>query len=525
MAKANALQNALEKIAPFRDQRIYSVFLLGILSGLPWVMIGSALTLWLKEAGISRTDIGYAGFIFSVYAINFLWAPLLDRYQSHRFKRLGARRTWVAGCQAVIIGMCVVISQFSPTDGAKTLVLLALLIAIASATQDIAIDAFRVDSFSGDEPDKVSAAAAAATAGWWTGYAGIGALPLFLSDHGFLWQWLFPLMGAMSATACAGLWLGPPPAARADTARSARAAVYVNLVRGWSTAKKLYHSLLLVSPIVLVIWAIAGSAGMPQALVAAPLYVPALVALAVTLVIAALASIGRSRQAAEPLTTNPSALDWLPAALLTNVIAPLAEFFNRSGLRFGLLILGFVVIFKLGEAFLGRMSVVFYKEIGFSNSDIATYSKMLTWWITVAAAIPCGLLNARLGIIKGLFISGICMAASNLLFVVIALVGPDLNWYFIAVVVDGFTTAWGSVAFVAFISLLCNHAFSATQYALLASLGTLGRSTFAAFSGQMVDALGGNWAGFFVITTLMVVPGLAMLWLMRQRLTRAVTTQ
>ena len=131
----------------YADRRILSVFLFGILSGLPWVMIGSALTLWLKESDISRTDIGYAGFIFSVYAINFLWAPLLDKYSLRLLPGIGKRRTWILLCQLVIIASCWGIGNFTPATDARAVVLVALLIAIASATQDVAIDAYRVDQF------------------------------------------------------------------------------------------------------------------------------------------------------------------------------------------------------------------------------------------------------------------------------------------------------------------------------------------------------------------------------------------
>lgn len=510
------------KIAFFFDNRILSIFLLGVLSGLPWVMIGSALTLWLKEAGVSRTEIGYAGFIFGVFAVNFMWAPLVDRFRPSWFKHLGSRRTWVLGCQFVIIGMCGVMSQVSPYSSAKTVVLLALIIAIASATQDIAIDAFRVDSFKHHEKEEISAAAAAATAGWWSGYAGLGAVPLFLSDVGFTWRELYPLMGLMSAMAASGLWLGKPPPAVASGDYQERLANYANLVRQWKTPTKLASSFLFLAPPALAVWAVAGSPGLDLSISSHALYVPLLVLAAATLVIASLSYIAKAQTASAKMHAQPHMLDALPSVLLANVVAPLEDFFKRNGLKLGLLILAFVVVFKLGEAFLGRMSVLFYKEVGFSNTDIATYSKIITCVVTVAAAVPCGLLNARLGLIRGLFIAGIFMAASNLLFIILASVGPQLPWYFVVVVVDGFTTAWGSIAFTAFIALLCNHTFSATQYALLASLATVGRTSIASFSGQMVDALNGNWSLFFVITTLMVIPGLVMLWWLRKRLSKLV---
>ena len=174
----------------------------------------------------------------------------------------------------------------------------------------------------------------------------------------------------------------------------------------------------------------------------------------------------------------------------------------------------------MGEAFLGRMSIVFYKEIGFSNSDIGTYSKLLNWWVTIFFAAVGGLVNIRYGIFKGLLISGIAMASSNLMFAALAIVGPDKGLFIATIFVDGFTSAWSSVAMVAFISLMCNRAFSATQYALMASLGVLGRTLLASASGFIVDAMDGNWVGFFTITTLMVFPSLIFLWRVRPHIDR-----
>ncbi len=507
---------SLQKIAPFYDARIASVFLLGILSGLPWLMIGSALTLWLKEANISRTGIGYAGLIFGVYAINFLWSPVIDRFQTQRFKRLGPRRVWVLGAQLIIVGACLGLSLFTPAESAKIIVAIALVIAIASATQDMAIDAFRVDAFAVDETESISAAAAASTAGWWTGYAGLGLIPLFLSDHGFTWPQLYPIMGLMSALAAMGVFVGHAPLPQPQAAYDNRRIQYLARVLSMAPLVKLVLFGLVLAPLALAIWAAAGSPGLTPAVSQYPLYVPFLVALAMTLVVGTMVFLAKA-----PSTTAVQKATWLdalPTTLLANVIAPLEDFLKRNGLKLGLTLLAFIVIFKLGESFLGRMSILFYKEVGFSNSEIGTYSKMVTWWVTLAAAIPFALLNARLGLVRGLFIAGVCMAASNLLFLVIAAKGPDLNWFLITVVVDGITQAWSTIAFVAFISALCSHTFSATQYALMASLGTLGRSTLAAFGGQMVDALGGNWSIFFILTTVMVIPGLLMLLWLRKPL-------
>ncbi len=165
------------------------------------------------------------------------------------------------------------------------------------------------------------------------------------------------------------------------------------------------------------------------------------------------------------------------------------------------------------------MSIVFYKEIGFSNSQIAQYSKLGSGVITIIFAFLGSIFNHRYGIVKGLFVSGVAMAASNLMFSWIAIAGPKEHLYALAIVVDGFTQAWSLVAMVAFISMLCDRAFSATHYALLASLSSLGRTVLSSYSGVVIDDwLAGNWALFFALTALMVTPSLAFLFFIRHKL-------
>jgi PAT family beta-lactamase induction signal transducer AmpG len=194
------------------------------------------------------------------------------------------------------------------------------------------------------------------------------------------------------------------------------------------------------------------------------------------------------------------------------VVEPFAEFFRRNGMTLALLLISFVFVFKLGEAFLGRMSIQFYREVGFSNEQIAEYSKLIGWGATLAFTLLGSLLNVRFGVIKGLVLGGITMAASNLMFAWIAQAGPDENLLLWTILLDNFTTAFSIVAFVAFLTSFTGVAFSASQYALLASIGNFGRTTVASLGGSMVDMLGGNWSLFFLITSLMVIPGLLLLW-------------
>ena len=421
----------------YKQPRVLVIFVLGLASGFPWVMIGSALSAWLQEIGLTRSTIGYFGAVSVAYSINFLWAPLIDNFKLPLLTRwLGQRRSWIFLCQMLIASGCFALACLDITSNLHLVGIIALGIAISSATQDIAIDAYRIESFAETEGRLQSAGAAMTTAGWWTGYSGLGALPFFFVD-GITWQWQHAYFGL----GCIMLAL----------------AAVVLFVR-----RTTYHQ--------------------------------------------------------EPTIKTKLTHFWPAMKERINlvVVQPIGEFFSRNGVKLAFSILAFIFLFKIGEAFLGRMSIVFYKEIGFTNAEVGTYSKLVTWWVTIVFALLGSAVNLRLGIIKGLLIGGIAMASSNLMFSWIALVGPDTNLFLSAVLIDGFTSAWSTVAFVAFISLLCNRTFTATQYALMASLGSLGKTLLSSFSGQIVDYMDGNWALFFVVTALMVIPSLLFLWFIRE---------
>ncbi|MDH3354373.1 MAG: MFS transporter [Chromatiales bacterium] len=427
----------------FKDNRLLAIFTLGFVSGLPWVLIGSAMTAWLKDAELSRSAIGFFGSIFTIYAFNFLWAPLVDRVHIPWLtRRLGQRRSWIV---LMLLIMAVATFAIGWTDPGKSLLwtsLLAMVIATASATADIAIDAYRIDRIGKEDRELISYGAAMATSGWWTGYSIPGAIALYLSDWSFMnWSGVYMVLSLIVLLLVAVVVTLKEPESRREK------------IQGESEEQMLNQ-------------------------------------------------LGER-------TKLFKAIAWLEVTL----IEPFAEFFRRNGWRIGLYIVTFIILFKVGEAFLGRMSIVFYKEVGFSNSDIATYSKLIGWWMTIIISLMSGVLASRLGIIRGLFIGGIAMAATNLMFAWLAAVGPDKTLFAAAIILDNITSSFATVTFVAFISYLAHEAYSASQYALMASLGNLGRTTLAASSGVMVDYLHGDWSTFFISTSVMVVPSLILLLL------------
>ena len=452
MKKENSLNNLFKY---YIDIRMLRILLLGAISGFPWVLIGSSLSLWLKEDGLSRSTIGWAGLIFAVYAFNYLWAPLIDRIQVPILsKKLRHRRAWIIIMQSFILGSLIFWSLINPSDDLTLVILVGLIIAIASATQDITVDALRIEQIGQNEEKSMAAGAAVAVVGWWTGYKLGGVVALFAAEFfekiGIenYWQLTFLILGLLIILMNICLMFVHESE---DTDRKFKQNEADEVIRQKLSKNKNFAVL---------------------------------------------------------------SLAWVYGT----ISGPVLSFFKKNGFSIALGILGFVFLFKIGEAFLGRMSIVFYKEIGFSKGQIAIYSKTLGWITTVVFTLIGGIFAMRAGTIKTMFVAGILMASTNLIFALLAWVGKSELLFAVAVIVDDLTAAFATVAFVAFISLLVDRTYTATQYALLASIGTAGRTTLASSSGALVDWLNGDWATFFIITALMVIPSLVCLWLIKNKL-------
>ena len=447
-------QRWLQSVLVYKDIRMLRILLLGAISGFPWVLIASSLSLWLKEEGLSRSTIGWAGLIFGVYSFNYLWAPIIDRIQIPILtKKLGHRRGWIVLMQTVILLSLIVWSFINPTQNLALLISIGLIIAVASATQDITVDALRIEQVKVNEGKTMAAGAAVAVVGWWTGYKLGGVIALFTAEYfekiGITdyWQSTFLVLGTVIILMNIGLMFVHEP-------------IEANKQAKQKEIDKI----------------IAGKLG------------------------------------SNNFITN------FFGYIVGTIGGPLISFFKKNGFAIAVGILGFVFLFKIGEAFLGRMSIVFYKEIGFSKGEIAIYSKGLGWITTVVFTLLGGVMAMRAGTIKTMFFAGGLMALTNLLFAVLAWTGKSDLLFAIAVIADDITAAFATVAFVAFISLLVDRTYTATQYALLASIGTAGRTTLASSSGALVDWLNGDWVTFFILTAIMVIPSLICLWFMRNKL-------
>ena len=456
-------QSLSEMLSLYFEKRMARIFLLGIISGFPWILIGTSLTLWLRENDFSRTDVGLFSLIFVVYGFNFLWAPLIDRIRIPWLtNKIGHRRGWIVTMQLIILLSLLSWSITDPKVNIWLVALIGLIISSASATQDIVVDALRIEQVEKTEGQSMSAGAGVAVIGWFTGYKIGGIIALFTADYfqnlGFqnYWQITFIILTTIIIACNIGLMFVPE---QQSTERQAEQK---------NTDQLIIDKL--------------GSSNMIARIIA-----------------------------------------WI----IGTVIGPFISFFKTKGIKIALYIIIFLFLFKIGEAFLGKMSVVFYDDMGFSKRQIGIYSKGFGWIITVVFTLVGSLFSIRSGVVKGMFIAGILMASTNLLFSVLAWYGKSELLFATAVILDEITSAISTVVFVVFISLLVDRTYTATHYALMASLATFGKNVFSAFSGFVVDKLEflsnsenlhNHWAIFFIITAVMVIPSLIFLWFIRNKL-------
>ncbi len=423
-APRRGLEQARSALSVYRDRRFAAIFGLGVASGLPSSLVFATLSIWLREEGLSRTAIGLFGAVATPYAINFLWAPILDHTRIPVLGALGRRRSWIVAVQAMLCLAIAAMALAEPTAHAAALAVAAFAVALLSATQDVAIDAYRVEIL---EPETYGAGAAVAVLGWHLGAFVSGAGALYFAD-------------AVS----------------------------------WQAA-----------------------------------YFGAAVLLAVLMAVPLLAAEPRSDTVAPRVRRVGQ---WLRRA----VVAPFAEFLGRLG-GLAVVVIAFIVFYKFGEAMLGRMAGVFYVDLAFTKVEIANYAKSIGLAATLLGVVLGGVLCARVRIVTALFAGGIAMASTNLLFALLAWTGKDYGLLAAAVFLDNLTAGLATSAFVAYLSSLCNREFTATQYALLASIGNFARIQLGAVSGWTVDRMDGDWAAFFVLTTVAVLPGLALLAVIARR--------
>ncbi|HSV83681.1 MAG TPA: MFS transporter [Ramlibacter sp.] len=493
---------------------------LGFGAGLPLLLVLGTLQFRLREAGIDRGTIGHLSWVGLAYGVKWIWAPLVDRLRIPLLGRwLGQRRSWLLLAQAgVIAGLCG-LALSNPTQGIDTVVRWAIVVAFASATQDIALDAFRIES-SGAERQGALAAA------YQTGYrlamiwAGAGVLWIAASSESNpgsayeqgAWQTAYLVMALSMLVGVLTVLLSREPkprdmqAERAERATHAEQLAREGLRFAWPQALLFVALLALLQAMVRVS---AGGIAWQEVL----LY----------LVLGAVAVAGLRQgwgtraplQVAVPRSVAP-AVAWLDAV----VVDPFADFMRRYGWH-AALILGLIAVYRISDVVMGIMANPFYVDMGYTKEEVATVSKFFGVVMTLVGAFLGGALALRLGVMRTLMLGAVLSAASNLLFAWLSLRGHDIVGLVFVVSADNLSSGIASAAFVAYLSSLTNIQYSATQYALFSSMMLLLPKWLAGFSGDYVNAFG--YAHFFVSTAVLGLPVLVLVWLATRNIRTAPT--
>lgn len=406
-------------LALLRDRRFLMVLALGFASGLPLPLSSFTLRQWFSEAHVSMTEIGLTALIGLSYSLKFLWSPLLDRAPPPLFRALGRRRGWIASIQLPLVLAILALGATDPGVDATATALVAVVVAFLSASQDIVVDAHRVE---------------------------------LLEEHNQGYGLACYVWGYRGAMWCANA-----------------GALFIASAWGWAAAFAVCAALVGVGFLAVLLGEEPASAPRPR-------------------------------------------LPWRES-VHEAVVRPFADFMRR---RWWLAILLFIALFKLGEALGAIMAPRMYRELGFSRNDVAWASSTLGLWATLGGALVGGWVVSRLGTAKALVLTGLGQMLSNLMYVALAQAGHDLPMLYAQNGIEAFTDGLADAAFLTYLASLTNRAFTATQYALLASLASVPLRTLGASSGWLAEKLG--WVDFYLLTTVAALPAMALMLLLLAKL-------
>lgn len=412
------MKNLSDFLGLYFTKKLFVIFLMGIASGIPLYLILSTLTIWLTRNNIDISIIGLFSLTQLPWTIKFLWSPIFDYYRIPFFaKFVGNRKAWLFLIQLFLSLSILALGLSNPNQNLLLTAIFAFIVAFFSASQDIIIDAYRIELLNDDE------------------------------------------QGAGAAMTQAGYRIGG--------IISGAGALYMREVITWS-------EVFLIVSLLIFMFAI------------------------ITLFLPRIKEINSK-----------------PNGFILTFFNPLVEFIQRNNAKEFLIIILFILTFKLCDSVAGVMANPFYVMIGFENIEIANASKLFGVLATIIGVFFGGLLVKKIGILKSLFLSGFLQMISNILFFGLSKIGPDYSFLIITVLGENISGGIGSASFVAYLSILCNRNFTATQYALLSSVMGIARTFIASPSGFVVELVG--WSNFFLISTLFALPGLVILFWMEKK--------
>ncbi len=412
------MKNLADFLYLYFTKKLFVIFLMGIASGIPLYLILSTLAIWLTRSNIDISIVGLFSLTQLPWTIKFFWSPIFDYYRIPFFSKfIGNRKAWLFLIQLFLSLSILALGLSNPNDNLLPTAIFAFVVAFFSASQDIIIDAYRIELLDDDE------------------------------------------QGAGAAMTQAGYRIGG--------IISGAGALYMREVITWS-------EVFLIVSLIILMFAI------------------------ITLFLPRIKEINRKQN-----------------GFIITFFNPLIELIRRNNVKEFLIIILFILTFKLCDSVAGVMANPFYVKIGFENIEIANASKLFGVLATILGVFIGGLLVKKIGILKSLLLSAFLQMISNILFFVLSKIGPDYSFLIITVLGENISGGIGSASFVAYLSILCNRNFTATQYALLSSVMGVARTFIASPSGFVVEFLG--WSNFFLISTLFAIPGLVILFWMEKK--------
>ena len=475
--------------ANFGLPEVRTMLVLGFFSGLPFPMVLTTLALRLKQSGIDKSTIGYFSWVGLAYSLKFFWSPVVDRLPLPILSRLGRRRGWMLLAQIGVVTGIVLMALHDPAASAEHMALLAVFTAFCAATQDIAVDAYRIES---TEASLQAATTASYQIGYQLALIAAGAGALVLADKlGWLKAYL-GMAGLMSMAIVATLMVSEK-AAVALKARSVE-----DHARIASATAKLQPLWLFLAAALLAAWCwFVPATGKLQ-----PVVKPLLLGLVTLLAIV------------RTLPSLRAAWEWLMVA----VIFPITDFYARNGWQTATFLLLLIATYRLNYTTMGVMAGPFYLDKGYTLTQIASISKLYGVIMTMAGGILAGIMVASFGYARTLITGIVVLAAANLLYAFLATFQPGIGWLTIAISVDNLGNGIAGTAFIAYMSSLINREYTATQYALFGTLWSLPAKTIAGFSGEIATAWG--YRDFFIYTAAISAPAfllLLVLWARERR--------
>ncbi len=464
----------VEGFRAYTRPRVLLLFPLGFTAGLPLLLVFSTLGVWLSESGFSYAAIGATALISTPWSLKFLWAPLVDAVRIPVLHRvLGHRRSWLLVTQSAVAACILLMSTCDPISGGLVrLVSAAVAMAFCSATFDIVLDAWRVEAL--EERDQGAGAGA-----YVVGYR----VAMLLAGAGSLL-----IAGALRRDSEVG----------SQTARGvieSASGVLADLGVDAPAVATNVHMASEVWPLTYRILAAFTLLGFIAILLAPE---PA-----------------KSSATAAPAAEGLSRLSRVPiiGRVLEAVFGPLVAFFrSERGVPVAFAIIGFVILFKISDALIAPMLDPFLISLKFTYAEIGSIRKVWGLVATLVGALGGGYLVRAIGTMPTLWIAAVVQVVSNLMFVLLAKAGADINVLIATISIENLAGGLGTGAFVAFLSGLVSLRYTATQYALLSALAGVGRNMLSAASGWMVEAT--DWTTFFVLTTLAGIPGILLLALL-----------